>query len=278
MVHFHLPLSPRMEYCSTEPLRATETHFISSANATGSERILSPSMLVKHIPSQILSFNIANIDDLFPGFAIGDFAVLYGSRTVLPLSLLLTVRAQLPPQVGGLKTNVVFVDGGNTFRLYHVSRIAQLSQLDPRQVLERIFISRAFTAYQMTAIVLEKLRETVDKFDSRFVVISDIAGLYLDKDIPPREAKEVFNQLTVYLSRFAEENQLIVLATCLPHYPSRQNAFLQEAARGRANVVISIKATKFGQQLVLEKHPMFSLGYAAFPSENLTLDQFMEDV
>jgi hypothetical protein len=180
--------------------------------------------------------------------------------------------------VGGLKTNVVFVDGGNTFRLYHVSRIAQLSQLDPRQVLERIFISRAFTAYQMTAIVLEKLKETVDKFDSRFVVISDIAGLYLDKDIPPREAKEVFNQLTVYLSRFAEENQLIVLATCLPHYPSRQNAFLQEAARGRANVVISIKATKFGQQLVLEKHPLFSLGYAAFPSENLTLDQFMEDV
>lgn len=237
---------------------------------------MAPSILVKPVPSQILSFNIANIDDLFPGFTIGDFAVLHGSPTVLPLSLLLTVRAQLPFQLGGLETNVVFVDGGNTFRLYHVSRIAQLSQLDPRQVLERIFISRAFTAYQMTAIVLEKLKETVDKFDSKLVVISDIAGLYLDKDIPPKEAKDVFNQLTVYLSRFAEENQLIVLATYFPHYPSRRNAFLQEAARGRANVVMSIRTTKFGQQLVLEKHPLFSLGYAAFPSENLTIDQFME--
>ena len=237
-----------------------------------------PNILVKHTPSQVLSFNIANIDDLFLGFAIGDFAVLYGSQAILPLSLLLTVRAQLPFQLGGLNTNVVFVDGGNTFRLYHVSRIAQTSRLDPRQVLERIFISRAFTAYQMTAIVLEKLKETVDKFDSRFLVISDIAGLYLDKDIPSKEAMDVFNQLTVYLSRFAEENQLVILATYLPRCPSRRNAFLQETTRGRANVVMSVRPAKFGQQFVLEKHLLFSLGYAVFPSENCTIDQFMEAV
>jgi hypothetical protein len=188
------------------------------------------------------------------------------------------VRAQLPFQLGGLETNVVFVDGGNTFRLYNVSRIAQLSQLNPKQVLERIFISRAFTAYQMTAIVLDKLKETVDKFDSRLVVISDIAGLYLDRDVPLIEAKDVFNQLTIYLSRFAEENQVIVLATIFPHYPSGRNAFLRGAACGRANVVMSIRTTRFGQQFVLEKHPLFSLGYAEFPSENLTIDQFMEGV
>jgi hypothetical protein len=130
----------------------------------------------------------------------------------------------------------------------------------------------------MTAIVLEKLKETVVRFDSKLLVISDIAGLYLDKDVPPKEAKDVFNQLTVYLSRFAEENQLIVLATYFPHYPSRRNAFLKEAACGRANVVMSVRPTLFGQQLVLEKHPLFSLGYAEFPSENLTIDQFMEEV
>jgi hypothetical protein len=239
---------------------------------------LAPSILVKPIPSQILSFNMANIDDLFPGFTIGDFAVLYGSPTVLPLSLLLTVRAQLPTQLGGLETNVVFVDGGNTFRLFEVSRIAQLHELDPRRVLERIFISRAFTAYQMTTIILDKLQEAVEKYNSKLVVISDIAGLYLDKDIPTKEAKDVFSQLTVYLSKFAEENQLIALATYIPYYPSSRNAFLHETIRGRASVVMSVRRTKFGQQFVLEKHPLFSLGYAEFPSENLTIDQFMEGV
>jgi len=237
---------------------------------------LTSSILVKPSPSQaLLSFNIPNIDALFPGFATGNFAGLYGSA-VLPLSLLLTVRAQLPFQLGGLETNVIFVDGGNTFRLYDVSRIAQLHQLDPKQALERIYISRAFTAYQMTSIILEKLKETVEKFNSKLVVISDIAGLYLDKDVPKREAIDVFNQLTLYLSKFAEENQLIVMATYLPHYHSKQNTFFQAAVCGRANVVISTKTSKFGQQFILEKHPMFSLGYAEFPSQNLTLNQFTE--
>jgi hypothetical protein len=216
-----------------------------------------------------------SIDDLFGGFAEGDFAVLYGVPTVLDLSFLLAVRAQLPFQLGGLETNVVFVDGGNSFKLYQVSRLAQLHQLDPKQVLERIYISRAFTAYQMTSLILEKLKESV-RLRSKLVIISDVTGLYLDDDIPPREAKEVFSQLTLYLSRFSQENGLIVIATCLPHYDSRQDSFFRAIACGRANVALSVKPSKFGERLFLEKHSSFCLGYTEFSSENLTLDQFME--
>jgi predicted ATP-dependent serine protease len=227
-------------------------------------------------PSQPrLSFNMENLDDVFPGFALGDFAVFHGSPDVLPLSMLLCVRAQLPSQLGGLGTNVTFVDGGNTFRLYDVSTIAQVHELDPRGVLERIFISRAFTAYQMTSIVFDKLQETVEQHNSRLVVVSDIAGLYLDKDVPEREAMHVFGQLTLRLSRFAKENHVTVVATCPPHYPSKRNLFLKWAACGRASVVASVRPTKRGSLFVLEKHPFLPLRRAAFPSENLTLSRFM---
>jgi hypothetical protein len=40
------------------------------------------------LSSRSLSFSIANVDELFPGFAVGDFAVLYGTRAFLPLFLL----------------------------------------------------------------------------------------------------------------------------------------------------------------------------------------------
>ena len=150
-----------------------------------------------------------------------------------------------------------------------------MHQLDPRKVLERIYVSRAFTAYQMTFLILQKLKEAAERFNSNFVLISDIAGLFLDKDVPIREAKEVFNQLTLYLSKFAEENQLIVLATC-PSRNSKRDSFFRETACGRANVVLSVRPFKLGQRLVLEKHPSLCLGYAEFPSQNLTLDQFLE--
>jgi hypothetical protein len=240
-------------------------------------KILSQNTLIKSLPSRILlTLNMPNIDDLFPGFTAGDFAVLYGTSAVLPISSLLCVRAQLPNQLGGLGTNVIFVDGGNTFRLYQISRIAQLHQLDPKQVLNRIYISRAFTAYQMTSIILERLKETISKYNAKLVVISDIAGLYLDKDISKEEAKRVFSQLTAYVSKFAEENQLIMLAIYPPHYRSRRNTFLNTLICGRANIVISIRPAKYGQNFILEKHPRLMLGHADFPSKNLTLTEFME--
>jgi len=238
---------------------------------------LSQNTLVKpRLSQKPLSFGIPSIDRLFPGFALGDFACLYGLPTILPLSLFLSVKAQMPRELGGLETKVIFIDGGNTFRLYRVSSLAQLHQLDPRQVLERIVISRAFTAYQMTSLVFEKLEETVNRFDSTLVIISDIAGLYLDKDIPTAEAKEVFAQLVTYLSKFAEEKQLIAIATYLPHIRSRRNTFLHAVTCGRANVVASVRPTKFGQEFVLEKHPVLGLGYAKFPLQDLTLNEFME--
>jgi hypothetical protein len=92
-------------------------------------------MVVKQLSSQgLLSFNMRNVDALFPGFAMGDFVMMYGQSHLSTLSLLLAVRAQLLYQLGGLESSVVFVDGGNTFRLYKVSRLARLHHLKPGTV------------------------------------------------------------------------------------------------------------------------------------------------
>jgi hypothetical protein len=234
------------------------------------------STVVKNVSSQpLLSLNMRNINDLFPGLALGDFAVLHASESVLSLASLLCVRAQLPVQLGGLGSNVVFVDGGNTFQLYHVARLARLHRLDPKQALERIYISRAFTAYQMTALVLEKLRETVKRYDAKLVVISDIASFFLDKDVAEIEARRVYNQVTAYLQNFARENNVILVATYPPHQESRRNSYLHAVTCGRASTVISLRQTRYEREFILEKHPRYVLGSAELPSETLTLDSFL---
>jgi hypothetical protein len=233
--------------------------------------------VLKTVESQpLLSLNMRNVIDLFSGFAIGDFAMLYGSDSIQSLVSLLCVRAQLPPQLGGLGSNVVFIDGGNTFRLYQVARLARLHQLDPKQTLERIYLSRAFTAYQMTALILEKLKETVKKYDAKLVIISDIAGFFLDKDVPEYEARRVYSQVTAYLSNFAKENNIVLIVTYPPHKETKRNSFLQAVTCGRANVVISLKQTTYEREFILEKHPRQLLGVAELPSETLTLDHFIK--
>jgi hypothetical protein len=217
-----------------------------------------------------------NLNQLFPGFATGDFAVLYGSEAVLSLTSLLCVRAQLPPQLGGLGSNIIFIDGGNTFRLYQVTRLARLHQLDPNQVLNRIYLSRAFTAYQMTSLILQKLEDTVKRCKAKLVIISDITAMFLDKDIQDEEAKRIFSQIITRLSKFARENDVIVIATYLPHKDNQRNLYLNALTCGRANVVIALRQTKYDREIILEKHPTLMLGSAELPTEILPLTAFME--
>jgi hypothetical protein len=234
-------------------------------------------VIVERVSAQpLLSLNMRNVNELFSGFTSGDFAVLHGSSSVASLASLLCVRAQLPVQLGGLGSNVVFVDGGNAFQRDHTARLARLHGLDPKQVLKRICISRAFTAYQMTALVLEKLKETVKRYDAKLVVISDIAGFFLDKDIAETEACRVYSQVVAYLQNFAKEKQIILVATYPPHQDSRRNTFFHEVTCGRANTVISLRQTSYEREFILEKHPRYVFGVAELPSETFTLEHFLK--
>jgi hypothetical protein len=221
---------------------------------------LSQNTIVKTLPSQpLLSLNMRNINQLFPGFTTGDFALIHGSHAVSSLASLLCIRAQLPPQLGGLGSNVVFIDGANTFRLYQITRLARLHQLDPKQALDRIYISRAFTAYQMAALILQKLEDAVKACNAKLVIISDIAAMFLDKDVQKEEAKSIYSQVSTRLSNFTREQQAIIVATYPPHEDSRRNMYFQALTAARTNVIIGLKQTKYEREVTLEKHPTWKM-------------------
>ena len=223
----------------------------------------------------LFPLKMPNVDELFPGFAVGDFALIHGSPSVQSLISRLCIKAQLPTQLGGLSSNVVFIDGGNSFNLCQVARLAQLEQLDPQQTRSRIHISRAFTAYQLTSLIMEHLQEEVERVQAKLVVISDIAGLFLDQDIPEEEARNVFNQILAYLSAFARKNHIILVATYPPQTRNERNRYLKNLACQKATVVIALYQTLYDREFALEKHPRFMLGSAEWPSENTTLTQFI---
>jgi hypothetical protein len=237
--------------------------------------LIKPTITTQQQPQACLTLNMPDVDQLFPGFKPGDFAVLHGSQSLITLTARICVRAQIPTQLGGLSSNVVFIDGGNTFRLYRTARIAQLHELDPRKVLEHIFISRAFTAYQLTSLIMEKLEETVKKYNTKIVVISDIAGFFLDEDIPEEEAQKVYSQILNYLAGFAKKHQIVLIATYLPHNNTKRNSILKETTVSKAGTVLSFSKTAYTSEIELEKHPTYMLGVTDYQEENPTLTQFI---
>jgi hypothetical protein len=231
-------------------------------------------LIMKPSMSQTLltrfTFNIPDIDGLFPGFKAGDFAVLYGPQSLNSLTSLLCVRAQLPTNLGGLESNVVFIDCANSASLSNIQ-----FQLDAKDPLERVLNMRVYTAYRLTSLIMEKLQDAVENQNAKVVVISDIACPFLYDNVNDQEAKTVYSQIMSYLANFARKHHIIIIASYLTHESSRRNSFLQEITTAKANTVLRFTKTLYTKEVELEKHPSYMLGVVDLTSENQALADFM---
>jgi len=225
---------------------------------------------------RVLSFGVAEIDEAFPGFRKGEFAALFGHSLCMRLIFLLCVRCQLPLKKGGLNSRVVYVDGGNTFNPYAISAIAKEHGLEPRFALQGIIISRAFTAYQLAALVSERLEDTLKRYRSKLVIVSDITGLFLDRDVLREEAGDFFKKMTKNLSDLASKRRIIIVASHISRPHSRRSLYLRSVLFGNATMVMGVKESRGVPKFVLENHPKILPFTINFPSDTVTMDMFTE--
>jgi len=223
-----------------------------------------------------LSLGVPVLDDVFPGFELGDFAVLYG-HAVSFIVFDLCVRCQLPPNKGGLGSSVVFVDGGNSFDPYLVSEIARGYGLDSRSVLEKIYVSRAFTAYQLSSLILEKLEPFLKRRRSKLLVVSDVTSLFFDRDVPKTEAEDLFMKICSKLSDIAAKKKSIVVASYFPERRYKRGVFFEAVLYGRSNVLVRFKKRGKILSFILEDHPLVKPFSMDLPTTDYApLTDFME--
>ncbi|XHH10434.1 MAG: hypothetical protein ACFCUE_07340 [Candidatus Bathyarchaeia archaeon] len=234
--------------------------------------IFEPSM--QQTTSLRLTFNIPDLDELFPAFQSGEFAIIYGSQSVTSLMSQLLIRAHLPTEQGGLESKTVFIDAANSSTLPNILQAAELQQISPPTILGQIINFRAYTAYRLHSLVIEKLEETIKTCNAKLVVISDIMCPFLTENIDDQEARTAYSQILNYLSNFARKHGIIIIATNLPHENSSRSITLQEISNAKATTVLRRAKTPYNSEVELEKHPSYMLGVIDFAAENKTLTDF----
>jgi len=221
-----------------------------------------------------LSLRISVVDEIFPGFDVGDFGVLCGGDAPA-VGFALCVRSIAPFEMGGLRSEVVFIDGGNSFNPYLVAEVARGFGLEPRYVLERIYVSRAFTAYQLSTLILEKLNSFLDRCNAGLVYVSDISNLFLDRDIPKTEAQDLFVKVCAALSEIASKRRKIVLATYTQDKSSKRGVFFEAVLFGRSNVIVKLDRRGKIIRFSLLDHPRLKPFSVDIPLEDVFLTDFM---
>ncbi|HEY9246544.1 MAG TPA: hypothetical protein VIO11_06840, partial [Candidatus Methanoperedens sp.] len=119
-----------------------------------------------------------------PDFKQSCITVIEGSSDLVPDTLF-----GLCARIACEGRDVVVVDGGNSFNPYIVSRYVRSMGFEPKSALSRIHVARAFTEYQMDAI-MGNLHEAAALFNPALAAI-----LYPSNLFPTKDGKRLFGPM-----------------------------------------------------------------------------------
>lgn len=95
------------------------------------------------------------------------------------IALQLAINVQLPLKDGGLNGYAVIIDTENTFRPERVVQLAEGAGINPKKVLEKIKVARAYSSdHQM--LLVDKISELIEneKIPVKLVIVDSLMGLF----------------------------------------------------------------------------------------------------
>ena len=185
----------------------------------------------------------------------GKLYCLHGDRSVFRLSLYAASHALLTG------VPITLVDGTNRFDVYYIAEFARKvtsqrfvkRRVEPERLLENIFISRAFTCYQMEATITEKLPAFVKRKHSPMVIIFGLLDTFYDEQAPLFEVKASLQRIIAALHRLKGESVSILLASLDMKLESQERNGLFPKLASAMDEAFHVTESAEGQKIVREK-------------------------
>jgi hypothetical protein len=165
------------------------------------------------------------------------------------------IASYLAGWMAGRGLDPVVLDGANGFDPYMVSSFARRALISPETLLKRIRIARAFTCYQMTTLVEERL----ERLQKPWMILLGPATTFLDEDVPDREVGPLFERVLRKMERMAEEGIPFFLFQSFANLMGRggsgvsKRACLMKRLLQFSTMVWKISLEDEGPKVILEK-------------------------
>jgi hypothetical protein len=144
----------------------------------------------------------------------GKLYLLHGGERVFRFSLAAAAQAL----VAGVPMTVV--DGANRFDAYFIAEFARRftaagtgRRITPEELLERIYVSRAFTCYQMEALITDRLPAFLALSRSPVAIIFGLLDTFYDDQAPLFEVRNGLRRIVGVLQRLKRGGTSILLAS-----------------------------------------------------------------
>jgi hypothetical protein len=197
----------------------------------------SSSLLQVIRPDIIVPSGIAELDRLCGGFKAGELTLVDGNSNLI---------ATLPDQLCAntyrtFRSETIYIDAGMRANPYQIARYARLLELDQREVLQNVLISRAFTVHQLSTILQDLLEPTIKNHSPRTLLIGMLPALYQDPELSRQEAQTLLLQDLQKIQHLTTNYNLITVCTNLDAMPLSPSKGLGKTLYDNVTEIIRIK-------------------------------------
>lgn len=184
----------------------------------------------------------------------GKLFCLHGDNSVFRLSLYAASHALLRG------VPIALVDGTNRFDAYYIAEFARKvasqrlvkGRVTPEQLLERIYIARGFTCYQMEATITERLPAFLQRVHAPIAIIFGLLDTFYDEQAPLFEVKVSVQRILSALQKLKQRNIAVLLASNDMKLESKERNALFPTLKSGMDEVFAVTMGESGYRVVHE--------------------------
>lgn len=123
-----------------------------------------------------------------------------------------------------LRQSVTVLDCGNRSNMYAVARLIRPHTADPVSVMRNIRLSRAFTCYQVLAMIQATARHPM----SGPLVLLDLLATFLDEDVKLKDSQRLLAHSLDLLTQLSHQVPVVISTRPIPSIAENRNILLEE--------------------------------------------------
>ncbi len=204
-----------------------------------------------------ISSGINALDNLLEGgIEAGLTHLIYGDRWLHKDFLRFAVTSQMKEEDGGIGAPVIIIDSANMIKIEQITEISYDLELEPEEVMDRIYITRAFNSSQTYDIIMNQLESFFTRIPARTLLVAGLPNLYIEEGLSGEKLQQI-SHLSSKIMKFTLQRELftMVSAPCSPK--SKNSPSGGRSLASNSQVHIRVEESKSYVRYVLAKHPQY---------------------
>jgi len=204
-----------------------------------------------------ISTGVNALDNLLEGgIEAGLTHLFYGDRGLHKDFLRFAVKAQMPKERGGTDAPVILIDSANMIKIERITDVAFELELEPEEVMDRIYITRAFNSSQTYDIIMNQMNGFFSRVPARVLLVTGLPNLYIEEGLTGEGLQQI-SHMAANIMMFTLQRNLFTMVSA-PASPKSMN--IPAGGRSLASnsqVHIRVEESKSYVRYILAKHPQY---------------------